>query len=203
MKHWFKYFFKTIALFSMVFLLLTGCERDGDGDFQSKQSRFQIEILNSGQVLSNGSLTDKLKGFIPKGTVDAESCREIYNSDYGFTIDTDHVKHVTDTETGLDSYSFPIARDSITSGNLENLLLQSNQEGGYDAYMVAYGFTEAEYLNASGNFLENTTTGYSPIDFDTGVFNTGELAKMGLCNEIKTLIQQYPTLTSGQLATMF
>lgn len=186
MKQKIKHTFELGLLLFFSLCLLNSCE-DNEIESQNPQlTRYQIETLNHSNILSKAPIMEHLKKIVKDKTKPLDgSCREIYNSDYGFTIDTDHVKHVVDTETGLDSYNFPIARDSTASVALENLILQSNQEGGYDAFIVEYGFTEAEYLNASENFLEGTTTRYLPIDFDAGVFNASELAKMGyVCIEL-------------------
>lgn len=68
-------------------------------------------------------------------------------------------------------------------------MLQSNNNGGYDAYIVEYEFTKEEYSALNEAFLSSTTTKYSPINFDTSVFNTGELSKVPelLCVETWTL----------------
>lgn len=70
--------------------------------------------------------------------------RDIYNQEQGFTIKTDFVKLIENTETGVNSYNFPIIRDTPITQNIENLLLQSNDEGGYNAYIIEYGFTKEQ-----------------------------------------------------------
>lgn len=137
--------------------------------------------MNEKQIESDVSISyelGKIEEKSQRNAVNKSSSREIYNEDYGFTINTDFVKKIEDAETGNHSYNFPIVRDTPATENLENLLLHSNVDGGYDAYIVQYDFTSKEYVNFNGNTVADFNTILTPIDFDTGVFNDGELSKM-------------------------
>ena len=191
-----KQYLKLVMLLFGVTFVLSSCQKD-DIDYLDNQadlektSKYAIETLTYKQVQSNAAVFKELQKFTPK--LEASSGnnlnREIYNSDYGFTINTNNVKHIENIETGIHSFNFTISRDSVITQNVENLLLQSNNNGGYDAYIVEYEFTKEEYSALNEAFLSSTTTKYSPINFDTSVFNTGELSKVPelLCVETWTL----------------
>jgi len=177
--------FITITLFALLFLNLFSCETEQV--IVQEKSRFNVKNLNQEQIQSNSSLINKLSDLKLGKKVkklNNDNAREIYNPQYGFTINTDYVKYIEDTENGNHSYSFPITRDNTTNDNLENLLLHSNSEGGYDAYVIQYGFTANQYGSLDEESVKNLKTILIPIDFDTSVFNNGELARMVYeCNE--------------------
>ncbi|QRM89263.1 hypothetical protein FG167_08465 [Lacinutrix sp. WUR7] len=170
-----------VLLFGISFLL-TNCEKESVEDLEYQQkSRFNVKTLNQEQVQPNSSISRKLNELNPKEKgkhLTNSQAREIYSSEYGFTINTDFVKYIEDTENGNHSYSFTITRDNQTDDKLENLLLHYNLENEYDAYIIQYGFTANEYISLDENSINNYSTLLFPIDFDTSVFNEGELAKM-------------------------
>src|SRR5690606_1412674 len=173
-------YIKLIILLFGVSFLLENCERDFEPHslVQKTPSRFKIDMLSSKDVESNTTLLERLNKLNLKGKHSGTTfSREIYNSDLGFTINTDHIKRVEDIELGIVSYNFPLIRDSISTNNLENILLQTNADGGYDAYIVEYGFTKEQYSSLTEEFLGTTTTKYTPIDFDASVFNENELSR--------------------------
>ncbi|MCO6176058.1 hypothetical protein NHF50_13485, partial [Flavobacterium sp. NRK F10] len=189
-----------LGLSGLLVLLLTNCEKDyPDATLNNKltTSRFDIRVLDSEQILSNAKVMDELQKIAGQTKAQATgtgtpigTSRILYNSTYGFSVNTAYVKYVEDTTTGKHSYNFPLTRDSLVTSHLENLLLSSRSDGSYDAYIVEYGFSKDEYNAVSQTTLNNTTTRYYPIDFDTSVFNSGELNKMVLeysCVEIWSL----------------
>ena len=170
-----------ILLFGISFLF-TNCEKDftHDVEFQ-KKSRFNVETLNHKQIESNSKIVKKLNEIKPKKIeIDTTNSqlREIYNEQYGFTINTNFVKYLEDTETGNHSYSFPISRHDAIDDKVENLLLHANMENGYDAYIIKYSFTVDEYVNFDENSAINYETNLTPIDYDVSVFNSGEFSKV-------------------------
>ncbi|TYB69072.1 hypothetical protein ES676_14265 [Bizionia saleffrena] len=180
-----KQYLKLVMLLFGATFVLSSCQKD-DVDYLDNQadlektSKYAIETLTHKQVQSNETVFKELQKLAPKlknGSGNRLN-REIYNSDYGFTINTDFVKYIEDTQNGNHSYSFPIKRDSVLSNNIENLLLHSNTENGYDAYIVQYDFTASEYTNLDEGIINSRNTILLPIDFDTSVFNNGELSKM-------------------------
>ncbi|AWM12591.1 hypothetical protein DI487_01015 [Flavobacterium sediminis] len=189
-----------LGLSGLLVLLLTNCEKDyPEATLNNKltTSRFDIRVLNSEQIRSNAKVMDELQKIAGQTKAQATgtgtpigTSRILYNSTYGFSVNTAYVKYVEDTTTGKHSYNFPLTRDSLVTSHLENLLLSSRSDGSYDAYIVEYGFSKDEYNAVSQTTLNNTTTRYYPIDFDTSVFDSGELNKMVLeysCVEIWSL----------------
>ncbi|WP_055442532.1 hypothetical protein [Lacinutrix himadriensis] len=176
-KHRLKSYFKIGILLFGISFLLTNCEKELTDDVVIQHnSRFTVKILNKNQVLSNKQVAKKLQKILPKSISNDNNSlsREIHNSDYGFTINTDYVKLIDD---GIKhSYNFPIIRDTIVNQNVENLLLYSNEQGNYDAYIVTYSFTKEQYYNL--NPTDDYSTTFTPIDFDTSVFNDEELTKV-------------------------
>jgi len=169
-------------------LLLTNCEKEFSEDFEipAQQSRFSVNILDNDDVELNNTLLYKIKEITNLKAISDNflAAREIYNEDYGFTINTDYVKRLEDTETGNHSYSFPIIRDNPITEHVENLLLHANDNGGYDAYIIEYNFTAEEYLAFNETTSTNFETTLTPINFDIDVFNDGELSKtVYICTE--------------------
>lgn len=157
----------------LVLLLMFNCQKDDTVEEPTQninQSRYYVKIVNKDFFENNSDLTRKLAILNPKpkGNIDSNSGlnREIYNEEYGFTIETDYVKYVEDFETGSHSYSFPLTRDIPEDDKLENLVFQSNDLGTYDAFIVKYGFTKEEYEFLEIEQLENLSTKYSSIVFD-------------------------------------
>ncbi|WP_417200925.1 hypothetical protein [Bizionia sp.] len=158
--------------------LFTNCEPDINTDIKAKESnRFNIQNLNREQIRSEKHITEKLQDLNLENAASQDSQNKIvYNGIYAFTVNTDLVKYVEDLETGNHSYSFSIQRDSITTNNLENLLLQYNPaDGDYYAYIVQYAFTNAELQDLNETYLNSTNTIIFPIDYD---ISTLELGKM-------------------------
>ena len=176
-----KNYLKLGILFFGISLFVTNCEKDYTNEIEIQtHSRFKVKILNQKQVNSNKQIAEKLKkvDLKIKRKTNSVFSKEIYNEEYDFTINTDYVKYLEDTENGNHSYNFLISRENPEDDKLENLLLILNSEGNYDAYLVKYDFSIEEYSNIDQNTLNSRTTTYMPIDFDISVFNEGELAKV-------------------------
>ena len=94
-------YLKLVMLLFGVTLVLSSCQKD-DTDYLENQaalqkpSKYAIEILTHRQVKSNEAVFKELQKFTPKlENSSANSLnREIYNSDYGFTVNTDFVKYI-------------------------------------------------------------------------------------------------------------
>lgn len=191
MKNKLKKSLKATILFIFILLLMTNCEQNSlieanqNSLISNQQSRFKVTVLNNEKIKSNNKIVQKLISIDLKNKKKSNSTfsKEIYNK-LGFTINTDNVNYMEDTQTGIHSYSFQIFRDSIKTPNLENLLIQSNSKGGYDAYIIQYGFTSEEYANLNANSIKNYKTSIYSIDFDTSTFKNGMFSKMAYgCTE--------------------
>jgi hypothetical protein len=182
-----KHLFKTLVCLMLV-LFNFSCQKNDiiEDDLElNKNLRFTVKTLNKDQVALNDGVMKKLSTIVPKSQKGSfvGLSREIYNEAYNFTIDTDFVKLIEDSENNYQSYNFPLTRDNPEDNKLENLLLASNEDGGYDAFIVKYDVTVEELETINESELASLTTTYTPIDFDTSAFNAGELAKQTI-NEI-------------------
>lgn len=169
-----------ILLF-VIYIFLTNCQHDDTEEIPIlQQSKYKIETLNKNQLIDNEQVVIKLNKFLNSKDLkwNKNNAREIYNSDYGFTINTDYVKYLENTENGYHSYSFPLTRDSISHNKVENLLLSLNPDGNYDTFIVTYGFSKEEFENIDYTALSSISTTYTPIDFDTSVFNQEDLSSL-------------------------
>ena len=188
MKSQFNHYFKLLIVLFFNFLLTNGCQKEDEENITTQLPRYQVERIAGDDLQSNYLILEKLSEFSPKEKEQSgQFSRVLYNNNYGFSVITDDVKHIVDTDTGLDSYNFPITRDSIMSDKIENLVLQENQQGSYEAYIVEYGFNEQVYILSSEDFLISTNTKYTPIDFDESIFYQNEMARTVteyLCAEV-------------------
>lgn len=162
-----------MLLFSLAFLL-TNCQKDELIDAQQDSlidkrhdfSKVRVNIINSNEILSNRNLSKNLKGFSSNNRPSSNSHENIlYNEEYGFSINTDFVKHVVNGD--YNSYNFIVSRDDPVDDKLENLVLSLNENGRYDAFILKYDFTAEQFENIKLDSLKNTTTIYTPIDFDS------------------------------------
>src|SRR5690606_37409906 len=99
-------------------------------------------IITEEQIKDNEGLYGMLQQFYVN-SYGNNLGRGIHSHEYGFTIHTEYAKLI-ETEEGYRSYTFYISNDSL-DGPMENLLFSLNEEGGYDAYVVRYDFTEEEF----------------------------------------------------------
>ncbi|MFD2551623.1 hypothetical protein ACFSQP_07315 [Bizionia sediminis] len=155
--------------------------------------RYTIKRVDKDFFETNSDLKKKLNKISSKSTnlepSNSVLNREIYNNEYGFTIETDYVKYIEDNITGYHSYSFPLIRDFLEDDRLENLVFQSNDQGTYNAYIVKYGFSKAEYEVLETERLDNLSTKYIAIVFDEVAFtpnNTQSLTIELACVELWT-----------------
>lgn len=158
----------------LLFVTFTNCTEDGvfvtEALEHSNTPNFRISNINSKAVLSNDLVSKSLSRFRSKGE-SMSTNKIIHNSDYGFSIDTDHVKYLENTVTGAHSYNFKITRDTPQTDAVENLVLMSTTVGGYKAYIVNYNLTGEEIDNANEAQMLANTSVYTPIDFDLDAFD--------------------------------
>lgn len=172
-------FLKIFYLFYLIFLV-SSCEKDYNiNDINSHQkSGFIISNVSSKDIQKNPILMTKINVIKERNDNLSNSENKIvYSADHGFTILTDYGKYIEDLESGTHSYSFPLIRDNPTDNKVENLLLNSNQENGYDSYIVKYGFTKNEYSSLDTISINKQETTITPIDFDTSVLDDEVFSK--------------------------
>ena len=173
-----------ILLFGIALLLLN-CEQEKMDEVKTT-SKYSIKKIKHNQLLENQKISDKISEFRvlkEKNKVNNQA-RLIHSDEYDFTIDTDRAVYFENTETGYNSYSFYLERDSITTENLENLVLSLNDQGEYDAYIFTYGFSADEFKNLDQQTLESLETTITPLDTNLN-FSNGTFSKVILvCVEV-------------------
>ncbi|GAA3789903.1 hypothetical protein GCM10022271_22800 [Corallibacter vietnamensis] len=185
-------------------LLSNSCQKD-DGQFQTTKeiqtdSNIKISTLRTTEIEQNKRLINKiskLKTDIKAKSSNSSNNRDVYNSEYDFTINTDYAKHI---DNGINhTYTFPIYR-AQDNGLLENLLLVEQNDDTFKAYIVQYEFTEAEItaINFKEKInLENKVT-FIEID-DNGLSDDifGKYYYNGNCYEDNYVYQQASNCTAG------
>jgi len=146
MKRTIKNYLKLGVLLLGISFSLINCEKDFTEDITNPQnlnSKLKFETLNFEQVKSNPRVAEKLKKLFPKSkvAVNSSSAREIYNAEYDFTVNTDVVKYIENSENNSHSYTFQITRENQDVNILENLVLVAINGGDYSARLTRY------YLN--------------------------------------------------------
>ncbi len=177
MRFNYKKFLKLGALILIIFLIQASCQNESV-DSQQDSSEITVKIIDFNEIQSNAKAINKLKKVSSQNNSKTSNTnRDIfYIAEYGFSINTDYVKYIEKED--YHSYNFSIIRDNPNTNKLENLLLSFNTDGGYNAYIVTYGFTKEEFSNEAFNnldadLLSSRTTEYQLIDFDTSFLNKG------------------------------
>ena len=164
---------------SIVSLLLSAfvifsCSEDYEiHDHNDNNQKFKLRTLNNQKINSNIKVVEKLQS-LNKGTKKNNNSivsRIIYNQENNFSINTDYVKYIENTETGNHSFNFQITRLDTISNKIENLVLISNSQGNYDAYIFKYNLTAQEFKSVNLN-VSNSLTDIIPIDFDLNTLST-------------------------------
>lgn len=166
-----------LFLLAIISITMSNCQKDDitQSTINLEPSKVQIKTINFEKIKTNQKLFKKISKLISKekqNKVLLDNQRVIYNSDLGFSIETDHVKFLEDPSTGYHSYSFPIIWNTSDTNNVFNLFLSYNNDNDYDAFIVEYDFTQDEIENINVNDLSNRTTKYYPIDLDISIFNS-------------------------------
>ena len=157
---------KKIYLVFLVLYVFTACEKEEIAiplklENESTNDKISVKFLNKDEIEGNKDILEQLKLFKTHNT--RINRKEINNSDYRFTIDITKAKYFEKED--YHSYSFPIER-SEGNENVENLLLSLNSNGGYNVYLVHYGFTKEELVGMSKGEISATSTQFIPVDFD-------------------------------------
>lgn len=155
-------------------LVFSGCQEDmNDEAAPIANPSYSFKVLNHEQVFSQPQIAEKLIKFKALQAANVLGRGTVYNEEYDFTINTDVVKYLYNTQTGQDSYNFYISRDNPPDSYLENLVLNLNEYGKYEAYIVKYGFSKEEFATIDEATLNSKNTQYTAIDFDISTLNMG------------------------------
>lgn len=168
MKRMFSGYFKQFIFLVVISFVLTNCEKDTiDVMLEETNSGLTIKTISLTEIESNSKAFNIIKPIIEvKEESNKTSNRDtIYNSEYGFMIDTDRVKYV---ENGnYNSYNFEIIRNNPVDDNLENLFLTLNSDYEYDTFIIKYNFTSEEFAINDYEELINRGFEITSINFDT------------------------------------
>lgn len=163
-------------VFLSLFLVLLSCQKDEEIPRGRESSLdYTMKIITEEQIKDNEGLYGMLQQF-DVNSYGNNLGRGIHSHEYGFTIHTEYAKLI-ETEEGYRSYTFYISNDSL-DGPMENLLFSLNEEGGYDAYVVRYDFTEEEFP-----LLEDINN--RRIEFLGVDVNYGEVASRGTSAQMR------------------
>jgi len=144
MKHKFKNYLKLGILLFGISITLTNCEKD-DTTFENNTqhsipSDFKITKFNSLNNTNNSSVISRIQG-IKHAKLNTTLTKEVYNSEFDFTINTDNIKLIE--IENHQSYIFVIERSYFTN-KTENLVLTKQEDNSYKTYLITYVFTEVQ-----------------------------------------------------------
>jgi len=139
-----KSFVKLVVILLGISFFFIACQEETIKPMDEQNSPgFKIETIHTKQIQQNRELIENLKFIEQKTKPKAENtmARQIYDSVYGFTIDTSIAQYI---EYGnYHSYTFSVERD-VDNGLTENLFLSLQNDGSYKAFLVSYNLTPEE-----------------------------------------------------------
>lgn len=160
-----KTLFKSIILLIAVWtsFLLVNCNQDEEADQlqEISQSRFNVSILKSAQLKNKPQLLEELSKL--QGVTRQISGREVYNSQYDFTINTENIAQIIDNETNLATYTFAILGRDLDEA-MQNLLIQEQNDGSYLSSIIEYNFTKRDFRTNPESLSKEFK--YFPIEID-------------------------------------
>lgn len=144
-----------ILLFFFTGMLILSCNYDDEISTKSTESsaeNYKLKKVYLKEYSKNTKLFKQINNVKSKNLKSYDSNGKIvYSSDNSFNINTDFATYIENN--GKHSYTFKINRDN-PEYLLENLILNSNDSLGYDAYIVQYDITESEFqLLKNNNFV--------------------------------------------------
>ena len=141
MKH-LKTALKLLVLLTVIGFMATGCQKEDITNHHSNRQApenppFKVHKIFSDEISKNKSITNTLKSFEQELTKNRQSSqnKEVYSSEFDFTIETDYATYIENEDGSYHSYTFPIIRTE-DNGLLENLLLSLKPDGSYKTFMV-------------------------------------------------------------------
>ncbi|WP_299885283.1 hypothetical protein [uncultured Lacinutrix sp.] len=153
MEQKFKRYLKTGISFFIICICFASCNDDEVliDEKNITESKYKIEIKTESDFYKNLKLANKLEKF--KKVKTNQQSRDVQNSEYGFTIDTDYAKYVEFLEDNTHSYTFPIIRDQPNEIT-ENLVLSLQADGTYKAFIVAYYFPDFDNIGVKSQEID-------------------------------------------------
>ena len=179
MKNKFKFL---IASVSIAMLFLSSCEKEmyDDAIYQSqKPQNLSISKINFKELKSNKNAVEKIKHVMSKKLPTSIANRAVYNEDFGVLIDTTNIVQMTSATK--QTVTFNII-NYVNSSKKENLVLVSNNDGNFEAYIAEYNLTPQDLsILANGGSLQNIQpSSISEIE------STSKIAVSSSCISIST-----------------
>ena len=141
-------FLKIGILFFGITILLWNCEKEETEKEVVKKSNYSVTKINFSDIKQNTQLIQKLEKFSKskkKENLNDTQNKDVYSSEYDFTINTDFINYVESKDQKYHSYTFLIERD-IDNGLLENLLVNLKKDGNYECFLISYNINQQEKL---------------------------------------------------------
>lgn len=143
-------FLKIGILFFGITILLWNCEKEEFEKEVVKKGNYSVSKINFSDIKQNTQLIQKLEKFSKKKKKEEindtnTQNKDVYSSEYDFTINTDFINFVESRKGNYHSYTFPIERE-IDNGLVENLLVSLKKDGSYDFSLISYNITQQEKL---------------------------------------------------------
>ncbi|MDO6595649.1 hypothetical protein Q4512_01910 [Oceanihabitans sp. 2_MG-2023] len=151
--------FKLLVLFILA-LAMVNCQKEDDS-FEEPKQELIFKKVYFDELNQNNKLAQKLETLKENKSLYA---REDNDSLLDFTINNEVANYV-EYENGNHSYSFSINRPYQTN-TVENLLLVSNSNNDYNAFIVDYNISKEEYENLENTSNLTRTINYFPIEYD-------------------------------------
>lgn len=189
-----KTLFKSTILLIVVCtsFLFMNCNQDEEADQlqETSQSQFNVSVLKRTQLKDKPQLLEKLSKL--QGVTKQISGREVYNSQYDFTINTENVIQIIDNETNLATYTFAVLGRGVDEA-MHNLLIQEQNNGNYLSSIIEYNFTERDFQTNPESLSKEFK--YFPVEIDVnGII--GSSSTMSRCIPPH---YQYETYANGQV----
>jgi hypothetical protein len=152
MKNKFKFL---IASVSIAMLFLSSCEKEmyDDAIYQSQQPQnLSISKINFKELKSNKNAVEKIKHVMSKKLPTSIANRAVYNEDFGVLIDTTNIVQMTSSTK--QTITFNIVNSDVSSKK-ENLILVSNNNGDFEAFIAEYNLNQndLDILDKWRNFI--------------------------------------------------
>lgn len=154
MKNKIKNYLKIGILLLGISLTLVNCQKDDfeiENPQQIRKANFNITEIGVTKIQENKNISSKLSKLKEKLSVKKNNAqnKEVYSSEYDFTINTDYATYIESSDGLYHSYTFPITRETDNE-IIENLLVSLQPDGTYKMSLITYNFTNQEkqdYLN--------------------------------------------------------
>lgn len=127
-------------------IIISACQKDFLDEVQEESQKqnpppFTSRIVSTQEFQNNILLMENLSKFTSRKENTQLQSRDVYVTDYDFTIHTDVAKYIEYADGVLHSYTFAVFREN--ENGVENLVLALNGETGvYDAFLVQYVLSE-------------------------------------------------------------